>query len=70
MLRLFRSGVIVPESYSNLREAAVEEIENWVLSWIHRKIIYENLVEEEKNQRREVKSVLDEMGEYYHATLQ
>ena len=70
MLRLFRSGEIVPGSYNNLRESAVEEIENWVLSWIHRKIIYENLVEEEKSQRSQMKSVVDEIEQYYHATLQ
>jgi hypothetical protein len=40
MLDLYRKGVIVPESYDNLRIDAVVELENWVLSWIQRKLLY------------------------------
>ena len=50
MLDLFRRGVIVAGSYDNLRVEAVEEIENWMLSWVQRKIMYEKRVEEEKEQ--------------------
>lgn len=45
MLDLYRKGVIVPESYDNLRMDAVIELENWVLSWIQRKLLYEKLRE-------------------------
>jgi|LakMenEpi03Aug12_release.lakeMendotaPanAssembly.Ray.scaffolds.fasta_scaffold1802048_1 hypothetical protein len=41
MLDLYRKGIIVPESYDNLRMDAVIELENWVLSWIQRKLLYE-----------------------------
>ena len=40
----------MPGSYDNLRVEAVEEIENWMLSWVQRKIMYEKRVEEEKEQ--------------------
>lgn len=44
MLKLFRNGTIVPKSYDNLRQEAVEEIEKWVIGWIHRKILYGKLI--------------------------
>lgn len=50
MLDLYRRGVIVPESYDNLRIDAVHQIENWILSWIQRKLLYEKAKEEEKEQ--------------------
>ena len=46
MLDLYRKGVIVPESFDNLRMDAVTELENWVLSWIQRKLLYEKAKEE------------------------
>lgn len=37
-------------SYDNLRQEAVTELENWTLSWIQRKLLYEKSIEEEKEQ--------------------
>lgn len=50
MLKLFRNGTIVPHSFDNLRQEAVDEIEKWVIGWIHRKIIYGKLQEDNENQ--------------------
>ena len=44
MLDLYRRGVIAPDSYDNLRMDAVIEIENWMLSWIQRKLLYEKAI--------------------------
>lgn len=45
LLDLYRRGVIVPESHDNLRMSAVSELEQWVLSWIQRKLLYEKAKE-------------------------
>jgi hypothetical protein len=50
MLRLYRKGVIVDGSFNNMREEAVDQLEKWVMGWIHRQIICRNLEEEERHQ--------------------
>ena len=64
MLKLFREGVIVSQSYNNLRIEAVEEIEKWVIGWIHRKMNYGQLVEEEEAQILKTEDVIKELEDY------
>lgn len=64
LLDLYRRGVIVPGSYDNLRAEAVKELENWTLSWIQRKLLYEKAMEEEKAQIIRTYQALTEMEDY------
>lgn len=67
MLQLYRSGVIVPGSYGNLRQEAVGEMEKWVIGWVLRKIQYGKMEEDEENGRGMVLGVLGELEEYRRA---
>jgi hypothetical protein len=64
LLSLFRRGIIVPGSYDNLRAEAVAEIENWMLSWVQRKLLYEKCKEEEKEQVIKTCEALTELEDY------
>lgn len=64
MLKLYRNGTIVPQSQSNLRQDAVDQIEKWVIGWIHRKITYGKLSEDEDNQVLMLENAVKHMDQY------
>lgn len=45
-LDLFRKGIITRGSHTNLRQEAVDVIQEWALGWIRRKISYETVKQE------------------------
>jgi hypothetical protein len=63
ILKLHHIGLI-PNGSNELSEEAINEVEKWVIGWIQRKMMYQKLVEEEKNQMMVVYDVLKQIQDY------